>query len=100
MGATGSSISHAVRMYKEAGGTPLRIASLHLIVTPEYIRRMRADHPDVVIYGIRLDRGMSPPHVFDTVLGEKLSEERGLNERDYIVPGAGGLGEILNNSYV
>ena len=26
--------------------------------------------------------------------------ESGLNERDYIVPGAGGLGEILNNSYV
>jgi uracil phosphoribosyltransferase len=101
MGATGSSISHAVSMYKDmAGGVPLRIITMHLILTPEYIRRMKKDHPDAVIYGIRLDRGMSPPHVLSTPLGALVDEERGLNERDYIVPGAGGLGEILNNSYV
>jgi uracil phosphoribosyltransferase len=101
MGATGSSISHAVQLYKNtAGGVPFKIVTLHLIVTPEYIRRMRADHPEVVIYGIRLDRGMSAPHIFDTPLGAHPDEERGLNEKDYIVPGAGGLGEILNNAYV
>jgi uracil phosphoribosyltransferase len=25
-------------------------------------------------------------------------EERGLNDRQYIVPGAGGVGEIMNNA--
>ena len=57
-------------------------------------------HPDLVLYAIRLDRGMSDPEIFSSKLGEHRKEERGLNERQYIVPGAGGLGEILNNSYV
>ena len=34
------------------------------------------------------------------VPGERWEEETGLNERQYIVPGAGGLGEIINNSFV
>ena len=29
-----------------------------------------------------------------------LNEEKGLNDHQYIVPGAGGLGELLNNSFV
>ena len=28
------------------------------------------------------------------------AEERGLNDHQYIVPGAGGVGEILNNAWV
>jgi uracil phosphoribosyltransferase len=28
------------------------------------------------------------------------SRESGLNEVDYIVPGAGGVGEIINNSWI
>lgn len=100
MGATGGSMSWASKVYKDLEGTPLRIVTMNLIVTPEYIERMQKDHPDVVIYAIRLDRGMSDASVFTTGLGERRSDESGLNEIQYIVPGAGGLGEILNNSYV
>ncbi len=101
MGATGGSMAHACKLYKELdGGPPRKLIAMHLIVTPEYLRTMRREHPDVVVYAIRLDRGLSAPDVLKTALGERWADERGLNERHYIVPGAGGLGEILNNSYV
>ena len=101
MGATGSSMSQAVDTYKQLpDGTPKRIVALNLIVTPEYIRKVHADHPDVIIYGIRLDRGLSPQTILENELGAHPEEERGLNSKDYIIPGAGGLGEVLNNSYV
>jgi uracil phosphoribosyltransferase len=70
------------------------------MVTPEDIARMKKDHPEVVIYAARLDRGLSAPDVLETVPGERWAEERGLNDHQYIVPGAGGVGEILNNAYV
>ncbi|HSI05824.1 MAG: uracil phosphoribosyltransferase [Myxococcota bacterium] len=101
MGATGGSMSWAMNMYKDMeGGTPMKLIALHLIVTPEYLKHMTTTHPDAIVYAVRLDRGMSEPDVLKTGLGERWSEERGLNEKQYIVPGAGGLGEILNNSYV
>ena len=101
MGATGSSLCRAIDVYKEdVAGTPRKIINIHLIVTPEYLRRMKSEHPDVVVYAVRLDRGMSPDHVFDHVPGELWEEERGLNEKHYIVPGGGGFGEIMNNAYV
>lgn len=100
MGATGGSMSRAAQVFKELEGTPLKIVCLNLIITPEFVTRMTRDHPDCVIYAIRLDRGMSAAEVLTTGLGERPDGEVGLNERQYIVPGAGGLGEILNNSYV
>jgi uracil phosphoribosyltransferase len=101
MGATGSSLSMALDTYKtKVPGTPRRILAIHLIVTPEYLRRMRKDHPEVVIYAVRLDRGLSPEKVQGTVPGTFWDEEKGLNEHDYIVPGAGGLGEVMNNAWV
>jgi uracil phosphoribosyltransferase len=101
MGATGGSLSTAVSMYKEkVPGTPRRILSLNLIVTPEFLRRISREHPDVVVYALRLDRGLSPPEVFGTIPGELWEKERGLDDRQYIVPGGGGFGEIMNNAYV
>lgn len=100
MGATGSSISKIIDYYKEKiPGKPRKIFAAHLIVTPEYLKRMKKDHPDVKIYALRLDRGASPDYIFKTLPGENWSEERGLTERHYIVPGGGGFGEIINNSY-
>ncbi len=99
MGATGSSVSAALSMYKRTLGVPARILVLHLIVTPEYLARMAADHPEVHVFALRLDRGFSPPAVLARPPGERWSEERGLDEHDYIVPGAGGLGELINNCY-
>ncbi|HVP66311.1 MAG TPA: uracil phosphoribosyltransferase [Anaeromyxobacteraceae bacterium] len=101
MGATGSSLSLAVDTYKKkVPGRARRIIGMHLIVTPEYLRRMRDDHPDVVVYAVRLDRGLSPPEVQGTIPGTLWDRERGLDEHDYIVPGAGGLGEVMNNAWV
>lgn len=101
MGATGGSLSTAIEMYKKkVPGKMRKIICLHLIVTPEYVKRLTTDHPDVVIYSLRLDRGLSDPAVFGTVPGTMWDKERGLNERQYIVPGGGGLGEVMNNAYV
>lgn len=101
MGATGSSISSAISHYEHAlEGTPAKCIALHLIVTPEYIRRMKMDHPKAVVYALRLDRGLSSKDVLATKPGARWEEERGLDPRDYIVPGAGGVGELLNNAWV
>lgn len=101
MGASGSSMVSAIRHYKtKLEGEPARIIAMHLIVTPEYLRAMRDAHPDVVVYALRLDRGMSPAHVLGSRPGEHWDLERGLDERSYIVPGAGGVGELLNNAWV
>jgi uracil phosphoribosyltransferase len=98
MGATGSSMSAAIGRYRELG-TPARVVALHLIVTPEYLRRLRTDHPDAIVYAYRYDRGLSPPAALAALPGTHAAE-RGLDDRQYIVPGAGGLGELLNNAWV
>jgi uracil phosphoribosyltransferase len=101
MGATGSSLATAIDAYLEAGlGRPARLLTLNLIVTPQFIRRLTTRWPDVRIYALRLDRGMSPPDVLATVPGTRWDEESGLDERGYIVPGGGGFGELMNNSWV
>jgi uracil phosphoribosyltransferase len=101
MGATGSTVSTVIAHYdSQVHGKALKIIALHLIVTPEYLRHVRAHHPDVVVYALRLDRGLSPQDVLQAVPGARWEEERGLNDHHYIVPGGGGLGEVMNNSYV
>jgi uracil phosphoribosyltransferase len=99
MGATGSTIAEAIDMYKTRGKA-LKYVALHCIVTPEYLRTIRARHPDLIVYAIRLDRGLSPKDVLETVPGTHWERERGLNNKHYIVPGGGGFGEIMNNAYV
>jgi len=102
MGATGSSIAGVIGHYLSpaVGGTPRVMAAVHLIVTPEYLRRMTSEYPDLEIFAVRLDRGLSSPEVLATPPGTHWDEERGLNEIQYIVPGAGGVGEVLNNAWV
>jgi len=99
MGATGGSLSHAISVYKKGAGPARRYVCMNLIVTPEYLRRMKADHPDVVVYAVRLDRGASPADVLETVPGTHWDRESGLTDKQYIVPGGGGFGEIMNNAY-
>jgi uracil phosphoribosyltransferase len=101
MGATGGSLSTAIKMYKQkVPGRPRKIICINLIVTPEYLRKMTTEHPDVLVFAIRLDRGLSPAEVFETAPGQLWDKERGLDDRQYIVPGGGGFGEIMNNAYV
>lgn len=101
MAATGSSISGVIRHYVAGGlGQPRVAAALHLILTPEYLRRVTTEFPHLQVFAIRLDRGLSPADVLATPPGTHWDRERGLSEIQYIVPGAGGVGEVLNNSWV
>lgn len=101
MGATGNTISEALKVYKNSiEGKAKKFITLHLIITPEYIKRIQKDHPEVEIYALRLDRGLSSEKALANLPGKYLDEEKGLNDQDYIVPGAGGVGELLNNSFV
>ena len=61
---------------------------------------MTKEHPDLEIYAYRLDRGLSAPAILRSEAGTHPADERGLNDHQYIVPGAGGVGEILNNAWV
>ncbi len=100
MGATGGSLCEAVSFYKEkVAGRARNYVTVNLIVTPEYLRRMRAEHPDVVIYAVRLDRGASDADVLATKPGTLWDRESGLTDKQYIVPGGGGFGEIMNNAF-
>ncbi len=101
MGATGSSLISALDHYKtRLEGTPATCITVHLIVTPEYLRNVLRAHPETLIYALRVDRGLSAADVLATVPGTRWDEERGLDDHQYIVPGAGGVGEIMNNAWV
>ena len=93
-------IQDNINQYKdEVEGLPAKIVAMNLIVTPEYLKRITLDHPDVDIHVLRVDRGASSPEILATELGERWEEESGLNSKQYILPGGGGFGEIINNSY-
>jgi uracil phosphoribosyltransferase len=100
MGATGTTIVEVYQHYKnKVGGKPLMMIAMHLIVTPEYLRNVSMHCPDLHVFTLRLDRGLSSQEVLNEVPGKHWGLEIGLNDHQYIVPGAGGLGEIMNNSY-
>lgn len=99
MAATGNSLSAVLSHLKAMKrGRPRKIVGMHLIVTPEFLKRVESDHPEAIIYAIRLDRGLSTAKALAAVPGERWPEERGLNDRQYIVPGGGGFGELLSNA--
>lgn len=101
MGATGGTILTAIDYYeKNIPGKPANYVALHLIVTPEYLKKVLTQRPDIKIFALRVDRGLSPKEVLQAEPGLFWNQEKGLNEKQYIVPGAGGLGELLNNSFV
>lgn len=101
MGATGMSLGATLDHYKDTvAGKPKKVIAIHLIVTPEYLKYVCEKHPDVLIYTARVDRGLSSTEVLNSPLGRFWQKEVGLNKNQYIVPGAGGVGELINNSFV
>jgi uracil phosphoribosyltransferase len=101
MGATGGTVCRAVDVYQGLpGGAPHRLVAAHLMVTPEAVARVTGAHPGVRLYAGRLDRGLSSERALRSPPGAFPHEERGLNDVQYIVPGAGGMGELLTNSWV
>lgn len=99
MGATGSTLRRAFGHLLESHGRPEKLIAVPLIATPEFLRTVVDLGPETRVYAGRLDRGMSSPDVLAEVPGARWDEERGLDASDYIVPGAGGVGELLNNSW-
>jgi uracil phosphoribosyltransferase len=99
MGATGSTTKRAIDHYAERYGRPARVVAMPMIATPEYLRAVLDHVDDLVVYTARLDRGLSPPEVLAATPGTHWEREVGLSEHGYIVPGAGGMGEVLNNSW-
>ena len=99
MGATGSTIVRVVEHYLAEHGRPSKIVAMPMIATPEFFRAVLPADPSLVVYTGRLDRGASPREVLESVPGTHPDRESGLDANDYIVPGAGGIGELLNNSW-
>jgi uracil phosphoribosyltransferase len=100
MGATGGTLKSVIEYYRDrVPGKAKRFVGLHIIVTPEFLKNV-SEIPDLKIYACRLDRGLSDPKILQTEPGLHWDKERGINNNGYIVPGAGGVGELLNNSYV
>jgi uracil phosphoribosyltransferase len=100
MGATGGSISQVISHYKaQVPGKAKKFIAVNLIVTPEYIKKLQQDHPEAIIYAIRLDRGASSKEILEQIPGTSWDLESGLSEKQYILPGGGGFGEIMNNAY-
>ena len=99
MGATGSTTVRALDHYREQYGEPERVIAMPMIATPEYFKAVLEACDSLVVYAARLDRGLSDAEVLASVPGEHWDRERGLDESSYIVPGAGGVGEIVNNSW-
>lgn len=99
MGATGKTTVRALEHYTQNYGKPRKIVTLPMIATPEYLRNVLEAHDNLVVYTARLDRGMSDPEVLATMPGTHWDREKGLDEKSYIVPGAGGMGEVINNSW-
>jgi uracil phosphoribosyltransferase len=99
MGATGSTLIEALELYK-GRGKALKYIAIHCIVTPEYLKKVTEHHPDLIVFAIRLDRGLSTKEILNSEPGKYWDQEKGLNHKHYIVPGGGGFGEILNNAYV
>ncbi len=100
MGATGSSLCQVVDYYKEqVKGKPKAWISLNLMITPEYLEGVKSKHAEVSVYTVRLDRALSSTKALKDIPGKFPKEERGLNEEQYILPGAGGIGEVTSNSW-
>lgn len=101
MGATGSTIKKIVEHYEgKVQGSPKKYVALNLIVTPEYLREVTSIKANFEVYAFRVDRGLSSAKVLNSIPGTYWNEERGLNDKQYIIPGGGGFGEIMNNSFV
>ncbi|MEI6790373.1 MAG: uracil phosphoribosyltransferase, partial [Myxococcaceae bacterium] len=91
MGATGSSLTEVISHYKnKVSGKARKFISVNLIVTPEYLKRIRKEHPEVIIYALRLDRGASPEAILKETPGKYWDQESGLSNKQYILPGGGG----------
>ena len=71
--ATGGSASEAATLLRQDGVSDLRM--MCLVASPEGVKRMAKDHPDITVYAAAVDRQ--------------------LDERGYICPGLGDAGDRM-----
>lgn len=101
MGATASSINQVLEYYQQhVSGKPKAVISIQLMITPEFIRNLHAKNPNVTIFSFRLDRAFSSEKALQDIPGKYWDEEKGLNAKDYIVPGGGGFGELMSHAWI
>jgi uracil phosphoribosyltransferase len=78
MGATGGSASEVIDFYQKHYGKPKKFVIVNLVIAPQYLRHLQKIKAPIFVYAARLDKG--------------------LTKDDYIYPGLGGVGEIINNT--
>lgn len=78
MGATGGSIDEIINHYQNKYGKPKRFVVINLVITPKYLKKLEKIKAPISLYAGRLDKG--------------------LTKDDFIYPGLGGVGEIVNNT--
>ena len=78
MGATGGSVDEIVNFYQKNFGKPKKFVVINLIIAPQYIKRLEKIKAPISLYAARLDKG--------------------LTKDDFIYPGLGGVGEMINNT--
>ncbi len=78
MGATGGSIAEVVDFYQKNYGKSKRFVVVNLVITPQYLKRLEKIKAPLSVYAARLDKG--------------------LTKTDFIYPGLGGVGEMINNT--
>ena len=84
-------------------GTPRRCITMHLIVTPEYIRNVLRDHPETIIYAWRPRSRIELAGGAGHRAGDALGQGEGARRAPvHIVPGERAVSgsELLNNAWV
>lgn len=77
--ATGTTLCEIISRYKERfPGCVTKFVVVNMIATPFGVKKIHSVHPEVVIYAGRMDQE--------------------LTDKGYIVPGAGGVGELLTGT--
>ena len=66
-------VSHYKNLYPQA---KIRWISINLIVTPEFLKKLKATHPDLQVYSLRLDRGLSDQATLNSVLESTGNEKK------------------------
>jgi len=78
MGATGYSIQKVIEFYLKNHGQPKKFVVVHLVIAPEYLKKLEEIQVPLAVYVARKDGG--------------------LTANDYIYPGLGGVGEVISNT--
>jgi uracil phosphoribosyltransferase len=78
MGATGGSMHQVIDFYEKNYGPAKKYIAVHAVITPQYLKKLATIKAPLSVYAARQDLGLTAD--------------------DFIYPGLGGMGEIINNT--